>query len=109
MSKRATAIRLNEQEQKALTRLVRRHRSEQQVALRARIVLAAAQGSSNIQIARELDIDVDTVRLWNPFLVYQFRCGHRSGDRTIVGSNARRGRLRRSSPTPAPRKPNDGI
>jgi putative transposase len=64
MPKRATAIRLNEQEQEALTRLVRRHRSEQQVALRARIVLAAAQGSSNIQIAHELDINVDTVRLW---------------------------------------------
>jgi putative transposase len=64
MPKRATAIRLNEQEQEALTRLVRRHRSEQQVALRARIVLATAQGSSNIQIARELGINVDTVRLW---------------------------------------------
>jgi putative transposase len=29
-----------------------------------RIVLAAAQGRSNAQIARELDINVDTVRLW---------------------------------------------
>jgi len=47
-----------------LTRLVRRHRSEQQVALRARIVLAAVQGSSNSHIARDLDINVDTVRLW---------------------------------------------
>jgi putative transposase len=27
-------------------------------------VLAAAQGKSNVQIARELDINVDTVRLW---------------------------------------------
>jgi len=62
MPKRATAIRLNEQEQEALTRLVRRHRSEQQVALRARIVLAAAQGSSNIQIARELGISRAPVR-----------------------------------------------
>ncbi len=32
--------------------------------LRARIVLAAAQGDSNAQIARELAIHVDTVRLW---------------------------------------------
>jgi len=32
--------------------------------LRARIILAAAQGSSNIQIARELGITVETVRLW---------------------------------------------
>ena len=64
MPKRATAIHLSEQEQEALTRLTRRHRSEQQVVLRARIILAAGQGSSNIQIARELDINVDTVRLW---------------------------------------------
>jgi putative transposase len=32
--------------------------------VRARIVLAAAQGHPNVQIARELDINVDTVRLW---------------------------------------------
>ena len=32
--------------------------------VRARIILAAAQGASNIQIARELSINVDTVRLW---------------------------------------------
>ena len=64
MPKRATALHLSEQEQEALTRLSRRHRSEQQVALRARIILAAAQGTSNAQIARELGINVDTVRLW---------------------------------------------
>jgi DNA-binding NarL/FixJ family response regulator len=64
MPKRATAIHLSEQEQEELTRLTKRHRSEQQVVLRARIILAAAQGSSNAQIARELDINVDTVRLW---------------------------------------------
>jgi len=34
------------------------------VVLRARIVLTAAQGSSNVQIARELGVNVDTVRLW---------------------------------------------
>jgi putative transposase len=64
MPKRATALHLSEKEQEELTRLTRRHRSEQQVVVRARIILAAAQGSSNIQIARELDINVDTVRLW---------------------------------------------
>jgi putative transposase len=64
MPKRATTIHLSEQEEKALIRLTRRHRSEQQVVLRAHIILAAAQGSSNAQIARELDINVDTVRLW---------------------------------------------
>jgi putative transposase len=64
MPKRATAIHLSEQEQETLTRLTRRHRSEQQVVLRARIILAAAQGASTIQIARELEVNVDTVRLW---------------------------------------------
>jgi putative transposase len=64
MPKRATVLHLSEQEQEALMRLTKRYRSEQQVVLRARIILAAAQGSSNIQIAGDLDINVDTVRLW---------------------------------------------
>ncbi|WP_236602227.1 hypothetical protein [Ktedonobacter sp. SOSP1-52] len=52
MPKRATVIQLSEQEQEELTRLTKRHRSERQVVLRARIILTAAQGSSNAQIAR---------------------------------------------------------
>ena len=64
MPKRATAVILNEKEQEGLLQITKRHRSEQQVVLRARIVLAAAQGSSNVQIARDLHINVDTVRLW---------------------------------------------
>ncbi len=64
MPKRATEVMLSEKEQEGLTRISRRYRSEQQVALRARIVLAAGQGQSNAQIARELAINVDTARLW---------------------------------------------
>ena len=64
MPKRATAIVLSEKEQEGLTQITKRHRSEQQVVLRARIVLAAAQGHSNVRIAGDLDINVDTVRLW---------------------------------------------
>jgi putative transposase len=64
MPKRATQVILSEKEQEGLTQISRRHRSEQQVALRARIVLAAAQGQSNAAIARDLQINVDTVRLW---------------------------------------------
>lgn len=64
MPKRATALHLSEKEREELTRLTKRHRSEQQVALRAHIILAAAQGASNAHIARELGINVDTVRLW---------------------------------------------
>ena len=64
MPKRATRVILTDQEQEALVQITKRHRSEQQQVLRARIVLAAAQGRSNAQIARELAINVDTVRLW---------------------------------------------
>ncbi len=64
MPKRATKVVLSEKEQEALTRISRRYRSEQQVAQRARIILAAAQGQSNAQIACELAINVDTARLW---------------------------------------------
>src|ERR1700687_768604 len=64
MPKRATSIVPNEKEQEGLHQITKGHRSEQQVVLRARIVLAAAQGHANVQIASELDINVDTVRLW---------------------------------------------
>ncbi len=64
MPKRATQVILSEQEQEGLVQITKRHRSAQQQALRARIVLAAAQGSSNAQIARDLAINVDTARLW---------------------------------------------
>jgi putative transposase len=64
MPKRAINVILSEQEQATLVQLTKRHRSEQHQVLRARIVLAAAQGRSNVQIARDLAIHVDTVRLW---------------------------------------------
>jgi putative transposase len=64
MPKRATPIMLSEKEQQGLLQITKRHRSEQQVVLRARIVLAAAQGHPNVHIASELSTNVDTVRLW---------------------------------------------
>src|SRR5258708_915126 len=64
MPKRATAVILSEKEQEGLHQITKHHRSEQQVVLRARIVLLAAQGSGNADIARELGAHVDTVRLW---------------------------------------------
>ena len=64
MPKRATAVILSEKEQEGLLQITKRHRSEQQMVLRARIVLTAAQGFSNAHIARELGVNVDTVRLW---------------------------------------------
>ena len=47
-----------------LEALLRRHSLPQQLAVRARIILAAADGANNSQIARLLDLDVDTVRRW---------------------------------------------
>ncbi|SRR5258708_8943040 len=55
---------LNEEEQKGLETVVRRHSTPQQVAQRGRIVLAAAEGKRNAEIAREQEVSVDTVRTW---------------------------------------------
>jgi transposase len=58
------ALTLSEQEQKELEALVRRHSTPQQVAQRGRMILAAAKGKNNSQIARALGVSVDTVRTW---------------------------------------------
>lgn len=55
---------LSEEEQTELERLVRRHSTPQQQALRGRMILAAADGKNNSQIARELNVCVETVRAW---------------------------------------------
>ena len=57
-------VALTPAEQQGLEALVRRHTAPQQVATRARIILLAAEGLNNSQIARHLGLDVDTVRLW---------------------------------------------
>ncbi len=55
---------VSEEEQKELEALVRRHSTPQQVAKRARIVLAAAEGKRNAEIARDLEVSVDMARTW---------------------------------------------
>jgi putative transposase len=45
-------------------RLTKRHQSGQQRVLRAKRVLAAAEGQSHVKSAQELSVRVDTVRLW---------------------------------------------
>ena len=57
-------IELTAAERHDLDQLGRRYTTPQQLALRARIVLAAAAGANNSQIARQEGVDVDTVRLW---------------------------------------------
>lgn len=57
-------IALTAEERAQLEALARRHGTAQQLALRARIVLAAADGANNAQIARRWSVSVDTARLW---------------------------------------------
>ena len=59
-----TPLELNEREQRALEDLVRRHSTPQQIALRGRMILAAAQGKNNAQVGKELGVKADTVRCW---------------------------------------------
>jgi putative transposase len=59
-----TRIELSDAEREALEQLVRRHTTPQQIALRARLVLACATDANNSQIARQEGVNVDTVRLW---------------------------------------------
>ena len=64
-------VELSPQLRQDLEALLRRRSLPQQLALRARIVLAAADGNNNSQIARSLGLEVDTVRLWrNRWLSY---------------------------------------
>ena len=58
------AVGLTDAERQELEKLVKRHSTEQQIALRGRIVLAAAAGKGNAEIGRELKINVDTARQW---------------------------------------------
>src|SRR5436305_12494214 len=55
---------LSGEERKDLEELVRRHSTRQQLAKRGRMILAAAEGKRNAEIARELGASVDTVRSW---------------------------------------------
>lgn len=57
-------ISLRESERDGLEKIVRRHNSEQQKVLRARIILLADQGQDNASIGRKLGASINTARLW---------------------------------------------
>jgi transposase len=61
---RAVAIKLSVEEERELRALLRRPSVSQQQALRARIVLRAAEGATNTQIAAEAGVSLPTVGLW---------------------------------------------
>jgi putative transposase len=55
---------LSAAERTELERLARAHTTGQQLAVRARIVLLAAEGLNTSQVARALGLDVGTARQW---------------------------------------------
>jgi transposase len=57
-------IELSDKVRQALEKMVARHTTGQQKAQRARIILKAAEGKNNAEIARELNQSIDMVRLW---------------------------------------------
>ncbi len=58
------AITLSKAERQELERLVKRHTTPQQVALRARLILAVASGLNNADVARQEALSLDTARHW---------------------------------------------
>src|SRR5215204_2510405 len=68
----AVPIELSAEERAQLEAWERRRTSAQALALRSRIVLAAAQGPKNTEIARDLGVAVSSVRKWrNRFAVHR--------------------------------------
>jgi putative transposase len=61
---RATPLSLTMDERQGLEILVRRHSTAQQVATRAQIVLAAADGQRVVRIAEQVGLSRESVRLW---------------------------------------------
>jgi DNA-binding CsgD family transcriptional regulator len=57
-------ILLSDEERETLARWARRPTSSQALALRCRIVLAGAQGRSNVEAARQLGVHEKTVGKW---------------------------------------------
>src|SRR3954452_12268368 len=64
MARAAVAIELSETEERELRALLRRPSASQQQVLRARIVLRAAEGATDTQLAAEAGVSLPTVGLW---------------------------------------------
>jgi transposase len=66
-----TELTLNGEDQETLTRWVRRPKTAQALAQRARIVLSAAEGRSNTAVAADLGVTARTVGKWRGRYVEQ--------------------------------------
>jgi transcriptional regulator with XRE-family HTH domain len=64
MARTSAVVMLADADRARLERWAAAHGTPQQVALRCRIVLAAAVGETNLEIAAESGVDVKTVALW---------------------------------------------
>lgn len=64
MGRAATTVTVTEDERAELERWVRAATTEQRLAFRARVVLAAAQGEGSVSIARREGVRVNTVSTW---------------------------------------------
>lgn len=55
---------ITDEEREVLERWLSRSKTSQALAMRARIVLAAAEGKSNSAVSREFAVNISTVRKW---------------------------------------------
>ncbi len=60
----AAPLAVSESEAEALRAMTRAGTTEQRMAMRARIVLRAAEGAANVAVADELGVSIPTVLLW---------------------------------------------
>jgi putative transposase len=61
---KAQVVKLSEKERQELEKLVSKHQTGQQMALRARIILAAGSGETNTAIGQKYEVKHATVKLW---------------------------------------------
>lgn len=64
-------LKLSATENNRLVEWTRRHKTSQALALRARIVLACAQGNTNVEVAHSLHVTKQTVGKWRARFVVQ--------------------------------------
>ena len=64
MSRYPIPVKMSESDRQEMERWVSAHRTPQQVAQRCRIILAAAKGRQDKDIAQNMQINVKTVALW---------------------------------------------
>ncbi|MBC1224997.1 helix-turn-helix domain-containing protein [Nostoc sp. UCD121] len=57
-------LNLSDSGREQLQKLINRHNTPQQIAIRAKIILMASEGQNHRQIARNLDINRQMARLW---------------------------------------------